>query len=86
MSNTNIKNSDCKNDFVDIVLLITGAFFAVMTVLSTVVAGYGLFYQLPSWLPFAKPTVAEFVLGLAGSLLALALMFFMGMLAFDKKR
>lgn len=86
MSSKNIKNNRCKNDFVDIVLLITGAIFCIMTILATVAAGYGLFYQLPSWLPFAKPKAEEFVFGLACSVLALIITSLITMLAFSERR
>lgn len=85
MSSKNIKNNRCKNDFVDVVLLITGTIFCVMTVLATVAAGYGLFYQLPSWLPFAKPKAEEFVFGLACSVFALIITSLISMLAFGEK-
>lgn len=73
MFNKNIKHNRCKNDFVDMFLLVAATFCVIMTVLSTVVVGYGLFYQFPSWFPFAKPTAKEFVFGLACSFLALSL-------------
>lgn len=43
MFNKNIKHNRCKNDFVDMFLLVTATFCVIMTVLSTVVVGYGLF-------------------------------------------
>lgn len=84
MFNENSKNNGRKIDFVAATLFVTALFFTAVILLSTVAAVYGLFYPFPSWFPLPKPSIAELLLILCGSFLALVILFLIWLLTFDK--